>query len=104
MKPVDTGPPARKKAARRKRIPNRDAKTQKVYGANVAKIDTFSNSDPSRQLIRCQDDVLLYELAQGRARSYEVVSPIGECWRCSLRYQAESKWARLLAKTKGGAR
>jgi hypothetical protein len=91
------------KKAAPKRGGNRGAK---VLGeANVNKLGTFgNNNDPVRQLIRCQSEVLLYELSQGKASSYEVVSPIGECWRFSLRYQAESKWARLLAKTKGGAR
>jgi hypothetical protein len=91
------------KKATPKRGGNRGAKTKKVDGANVTKVGTFgNNNDPVRQLVRCEDDMLLYELSQGKA--YEVVSPIGECWRFSLRYQAESKWARLVAKTKGGAR
>ena len=50
---------------------------------------------PARQIIRCQDDILLYELTQGRAKSYEVVSPDGQCWSFSLRYKAERKLERL---------
>lgn len=95
---IDSGP-ARKKAAPT-RGGNRGAKTEKVDRANVTKLDTFSNINPARQLIRCQNDWLLNELSQGKA--YEVVSPIGECWRFSLRYQAESKFERIVAQRNGG--
>jgi hypothetical protein len=92
------------KKATPKRGGNRGAKT-KINRPNVTAFSTFgNNSDPVRQLIRCQDDVLLYELSLGTERSYEVVTPDGESRRFSLRYQAESKWARLLAKMEGGAR
>jgi hypothetical protein len=88
------------KKATPKRGGNRGAKTEKVDSANVTNGGTFGNSDPVRQLIRCQDDVLLYELSQGKA--YEVVSPIGECWRFSLRYQAESKFERVVSGMPNG--
>ena len=78
---------------------NRGAKI--VNGSNVTASSTFSNSDPVRQLIRCQDDVLLYQLKRGRSTSFEVISQLGDCWRFSLLYQAENKWARLLPKTEG---
>ncbi len=99
MMHLDTGPPSRKKETRRKLIPNRGAKLNE---ANVTKIGTFGNSNPARQVIRCQDDVLLYKLSRGRASSYEVVSPIGECWSFSLLYQAESKFERIVAQRNGG--
>jgi hypothetical protein len=87
------------KKATRKLGGNRGAKTEKVDGSKVTTSDQPSNSNPARQLIQCRNDVSLYELAQGKARSsYEVVSPIGDCWRFSLRYQAESKFERLLAR------
>jgi hypothetical protein len=91
----------------RKKAPrpgNLDAKTEQIGGSKLTVSDRPSKSNPARQLVQCRDDVLLYGLAQGKARSYEVVSPMGECWRFSLRYQAESKWARMLAKTGRGAR
>jgi len=83
---------------------NLHAKIEKSNRPNVIDPSTFSNSEPVRQLIRCQDDVLLYQLKLGRSTSFEVVSPIGESWPFSLLYQAENKWVRLLAKTGGGAR
>lgn len=57
-------------------------------------------SEQSRQLIRCQDDILLYELTSGRARSFEVVAPDGEHWRFSLPFSAESKFERLISAQK----
>jgi hypothetical protein len=84
-----------RKKATRKLGGNRDAKV--LDEQNVTKSGTFGNSDLSRQLIRCQDGRLLYQLAQGKA--YEVVGPNGEeCWNFSLRYQAESKFERLAGK------
>jgi hypothetical protein len=101
---IDTGP-ARKKATRRKPIPNRGAKTEKVDESTVTASSTFgNNSDPARQLIRCQDDVLLYQLSQGGASSYEVVSPTGESWSFSLRYQAESKFERVASRMPNGGK
>jgi hypothetical protein len=54
-------------------------------------------NEQARRLIRCQDDVLLYELTSGRAQSFEVVAPDGEYWSFSLRFSAESKFERLIS-------
>jgi hypothetical protein len=91
-------PPSKQKGAAGEATPRRLSDE-----SNLLANDTHGNS-ADRKLIRSRGELMLYELTEGRAKSYEIVSPIGECWRFSLRYQAESKWARLLAKTKGGAR
>ena len=91
---------SRKKGPRRKLFPNRGAKL--LSHANVTKNGVFGNSGRARKLIRCQDDVLLYELSHGRG--YEVVSPNGECWNFPLRCQAESKFERLRARREGNGK
>lgn len=91
------GPPEKEKP----RLGGQGSNTRKVDGSSIAPWGVFGNSDPVRQLVRCQDDVLLYELTRGRATSFEVVAPNGDCWCYPLRYQAESKWSRLLTKTEG---
>jgi hypothetical protein len=88
------------KKATRKLGSNPGAKTEEINSTRVTTSAQPSNSNPARRIIRCQDDVLLYDLGQGngRANSYEVVSPSGDCWRFSLLYEAEAKFERLAAR------
>jgi hypothetical protein len=86
------------KKATRKLGGDPGAKTEEINSDKVATSTQPGNSNPLRQIIRCQDDVLLYELTQGRTTFYEVVSPTGECWSFSLLYQAKGKFERLAAR------
>jgi hypothetical protein len=89
--------------ARKRTGPHQQSETPRSSKQlNVATFCSESNANPARRLIKCQDDVLLYELGQGRAQSYEVVSPSGECWSFPLKYQAESKFERLASRLKKG--
>jgi hypothetical protein len=87
-----TGPTNGKKGAAGERTPQSFPSEKNIIASSAP-----GNSD--RKLIRTRGGLMLYELAQGRGKFYEIVSPIGECWRFSLRYQAESKFDRL---TRGG--
>ena len=90
--------PAAEKATR-KLGGNPGAKTKKIDGTKVTTSAQQRNSNPPRKIIRCQDGVLLYEVVRRPlAKSYEVVSPDGQCWSFSLRYQAECKFERVAAR------
>lgn len=56
-----------------------------------------------KKLLKHRNNAWLFEVSEGHRVQY-VVENNSECWRFALRFQVESKFEHLLAKTGGGAR